>query len=79
MSKSFHRSQSTGTPRQEICLSFFIPAIEMSKNPDNQSVSFYFADLHHTQIKNGDELENTYSTCLAWKLHGLDVNKVTFT
>jgi tryptophanyl-tRNA synthetase len=79
MSKILTGVQSTGTPHLGNLLGAIIPAIEMSKNPDNQSFLF-IADLHSvTQIKNGDELrKNTYSTASAWLACGLDVNKVTF-
>jgi tryptophanyl-tRNA synthetase len=71
--------QSTGTPHLGNLLGAILPAIEMSKNPSNESFLF-IADLHSvTQIKNGDELrQNTYSTAAVWLACGLDVNKVVF-
>jgi tryptophanyl-tRNA synthetase len=79
MSKILTGVQSTGTPHLGNLLGAIIPAIELSKNPDNESFLF-IADLHSvTQIKNGDELrKNTYSTASAWLACGLDVNKVVF-
>ena len=71
--------QSTGTPHLGNLLGAILPAIEMSKNPNNESFLF-IADLHSvTQIKNGAELrQNTYSTASVWLACGLDVNKVVF-
>jgi tryptophanyl-tRNA synthetase len=60
-------------------LGAIIPAIALSKKPENQSFLF-IADLHSiTQIKDGETLlSNTYSTAAAWLACGLDVNKVIF-
>lgn len=71
--------QSTGTPHLGNLLGAILPAIELSKNPSNESFLF-IADLHSvTQIKNGEELrQNTYSTAAVWLACGLDVNKVIF-
>ncbi|WP_412476903.1 tryptophan--tRNA ligase [Flavobacterium sp. TBRC 19031] len=71
--------QSTGTPHLGNLLGAILPAIEMSKNPNNESFLF-IADLHSvTQIKNGAELrQNTYSTAAVWLACGLDVDKVIF-
>jgi tryptophanyl-tRNA synthetase len=71
--------QSTGTPHLGNLLGAIIPAIELSKKPENQSFLF-IADLHSiTQIKDGETLlSNTYSTAAAWLACGLDVNKVIF-
>jgi tryptophanyl-tRNA synthetase len=71
--------QSTGTPHLGNLLGAIIPAIELSKKPENQSFLF-IADLHSvTQIKDGATLlNNTYSTAAAWLASGLDVNKVIF-
>jgi tryptophanyl-tRNA synthetase len=79
MSKILTGVQSTGTPHLGNLLGAIIPAIQLSKNPDNESFLF-IADLHSvTQIKNGEELrKNTYSTATAWLACGLDVNKVVF-
>ncbi|MEO5775643.1 MAG: tryptophan--tRNA ligase [Flavobacterium sp.] len=79
MSKILTGIQSTGTPHLGNLLGAILPAIELSKNPENQSFLF-IADLHSiTQIKNGDELRrNTYSTASVWLACGLDVNKVIF-
>jgi tryptophanyl-tRNA synthetase len=71
--------QSTGTPHLGNLLGAIIPAIELSKKPENQSFLF-IADLHSvTQIKDGATLlNNTYSTAAAWLACGLDVNNVIF-
>lgn len=79
MSKILTGIQSTGTPHLGNLLGAILPAIELSKNPTNESFLF-IADLHSiTQIKNGNELrQNTYSTASVWLACGLDVNKVIF-
>ncbi len=79
MSKILTGIQSTGTPHLGNLLGAILPAIALSKNPNNESFLF-IADLHSiTQIKNGDELrQNTYSTAAVWLACGLDVNKVIF-
>jgi len=79
MAKILTGVQSTGTPHLGNLLGAILPAIEMAKNPDNESFLF-IADLHSiTQIKNGAELrQNTYSTAAAWLACGLDTNKIVF-
>lgn len=79
MSKILTGIQSTGTPHLGNLLGAILPAIELSKNPNNESFLF-IADLHSiTQIKNGDELrQNTYSTASVWLACGLNVDKVVF-
>ncbi|MCA0348391.1 MAG: tryptophan--tRNA ligase [Bacteroidetes bacterium] len=79
MSKILTGIQSTGTPHLGNLLGAILPAIELSKNPNNKSFLF-IADLHSiTQIKNGDELrQNTYSTASVWLACGLNVDKVVF-
>jgi tryptophanyl-tRNA synthetase len=79
MSKILTGIQSTGTPHLGNLLGAILPAIELSKNPANESFLF-IADLHSvTQIKNGAELrQNTYSTAAVWLACGLDINKVIF-
>lgn len=71
--------QSTGTPHLGNLLGAILPAIEMSKDPSNESFLF-IADLHSlTQIKDGNVLrENTLSTAAVWLSCGLDVNKTVF-
>ncbi|WP_313808290.1 tryptophan--tRNA ligase [Flavobacterium sp.] len=79
MTKILTGVQSTGTPHLGNLLGAILPAIEMSKNPQNESFLF-IADLHSvTQIKDGKTLrENTYSVAATWLACGLDVEKVTF-
>jgi len=79
MSKILTGIQSTGTPHLGNLLGAILPAIELSRNPANESFLF-IADLHSvTQIKNGAELrQNTYSTAAVWLACGLDITKVIF-
>lgn len=71
--------QSTGTPHLGNLLGAILPAIEMSRNPNNESFLF-IADLHSlTQIKDANELsENTYATAAVWLACGLDANNTVF-
>ena len=71
--------QSTGVPHLGNILGAIIPAIELSKNTDNESYLF-IADFHSlTQIKDPNQLkENTYATAAAWLACGLDPNKTVF-
>ena len=71
--------QSTGTPHLGNLLGAILPAIEMSKNPENESFLF-IADMHSlTQIKDPQELrENTYATAAVWFACGLDPAKTVF-
>lgn len=79
MSRILTGVQSTGTPHLGNILGAIIPAIELSKNSENESFLF-IADMHSlTQIKDGNILrENTYSTAATWLACGLDVNKTVF-
>jgi tryptophanyl-tRNA synthetase len=79
MSRILTGVQSTGTPHLGNILGAILPAIEMSKNSDNESFLF-IADMHSlTQIKDGKTLrENTYSTAAAWLACGLDIEKTVF-
>ena len=71
--------QSTGTPHLGNILGAIVPAIEMSKDPKNDSFLF-IADMHSlTQIKDGEELRNnTYATAATWLAFGLDISKTAF-
>ncbi|NER13201.1 tryptophan--tRNA ligase [Leptobacterium flavescens] len=71
--------QSTGTPHLGNLLGAIIPAIEMAKDPKNESFLF-IADMHSlTQIKDGKQLrDNTYATAAAWLACGLDIEKTVF-
>lgn len=71
--------QSTGVPHLGNLLGAIIPAIEMAKDPNNDSFLF-IANLHSlTQIKDGETLrENTLATAAAWLACGLDTEKTVF-
>jgi tryptophanyl-tRNA synthetase len=79
MAKILTGVQSTGTPHLGNLLGAILPAIEMSRNPENQTFLF-IANLHSaTQIKNAKLLkQNTLSVAATWLACGLDVNNVTF-
>jgi tryptophanyl-tRNA synthetase len=71
--------QSTGTPHLGNILGAILPAIELSRKPENDSYLF-IADMHSlTQIKDGELLrQNTNSVAAAWLACGLDTNRVVF-
>ena len=79
MSRILTGVQSTGTPHLGNILGAIKPAIELSKNSDNESFLF-IADMHSlTQIKDGKTLrQNTYSTAATWLACGLDIEKTVF-
>lgn len=79
MSRILTGVQSTGTPHLGNILGAILPAIEMSKNKENESFLF-IADMHSlTQIKDGKTLnENTYSTAATWLACGLDIENTVF-
>lgn len=68
--------QSTGRPHLGNLLGAIIPAIELSKKGDNESL-FFIADLHSLiQIKDPQQrLENTNATAAAWIACGMDTSK----
>jgi len=71
--------QSTGTPHLGNLLGAIIPAIELSKKKDNESL-FFIADLHSfTTIRDAEVLKNnTYCTAAAWLAFGFDTDKNLF-
>jgi tryptophanyl-tRNA synthetase len=71
--------QSSGKPHLGNLLGAIIPAIELSKNPNNESL-FFIADLHTlTSLKDGSaRKENTYAVAAAWLAFGFDTNKNIF-
>ena len=71
--------QSTGRPHLGNILGAIIPAIELSKKENNQSL-FFIADLHSfTTIRDAKTLkENTYATAAAWLAFGFDTNSNLF-
>lgn len=79
MSRVLTGIQATGTPHLGNLLGAIIPAIELSKEEDNESFLF-IANMHSlTQIKNAEELKlNTYQIAAAWLAFGLDADKTYF-
>ena len=71
--------QSSGKPHLGNLLGAILPAIELSKQPENESL-FFIADLHSlTGIKNREErLENTRAVAAAWLACGFDTDKNLF-
>jgi tryptophanyl-tRNA synthetase len=71
--------QSTGIPHLGNLLGAIRPAIEMSRDPQNESFLF-IADMHSlTQIKDAELLrEHTYGVAAAWLASGLDVERTVF-
>ena len=71
--------QSTGTPHLGNLLGAIVPAIELSKETNNQSL-FFIADLHSfTTIREANKIkENTYATAAAWLAFGFDSKKIFY-
>jgi len=71
--------QSTGVPHLGNILGAIVPAIELSKNPENESLLF-IADLHSlTTIREANLLKhNTYATAATWLAFGFDTSKNLF-
>lgn len=71
--------QSSGKPHLGNLLGAIIPAIELSKQPGNDSFLF-IADLHSlTTIKNAQKrIENVRAVAAAWLAFGFDVDKNCF-
>jgi len=71
--------QSTGTPHLGNLLGAIIPAIELSKQQENESL-FFIADLHSfTTVRDADILnQNTYATAAAWLAFGFDTDNNLF-
>jgi tryptophanyl-tRNA synthetase len=71
--------QSTGKPHLGNILGAIKPAVELSKNPSNESFLF-IADLHSlTTVKDPKVLrENTYAVAAAWLAFGFDTSKNLF-
>jgi len=68
--------QSTGRPHLGNLLGAIIPAIELSKKEQDQSL-FFIADLHSlTQIKDPElRMANTNATAAAWIACGMDTDQ----
>jgi len=71
--------QSSGRPHLGNLLGAIIPAIELSKDPKNESL-FFIADLHAlTSVKDASVMkENTYAVAAAWMACGFDTQKNLF-
>ena len=71
--------QASGRPHLGNILGAIRPAIELSKNPANESFLF-IADLHTlTSLKDGKQLrENTYAIAAAWLACGFNADKNFF-
>ena len=71
--------QSSGKPHLGNLLGAIIPAIELSKNKDNESF-FFIADLHSlTTIKDPQvRTENVNAVAAAWLACGFDTSSNTF-
>ncbi len=79
MSRILTGIQSSGKPHLGNLLGAIMPAIELSKNKDNESF-FFIADLHSlTTIKDPKlRIENTNAVAAAWLACGFDTNENTF-
>lgn len=79
MSRVLTGIQSTGTPHLGNILGAILPAIDLSKNPENEAY-FFIADFHSlTQVKDGSEMyKNTLSTAAVWLACGLDPKTTNF-
>ena len=71
--------QSTGVPHLGNILGAIVPAIELSKNPTNESL-FFIADLHSlTTVRDTETLRrNTYATAATWLAFGFDTDNNLF-
>lgn len=79
MSRILTGIQSSGRPHLGNLLGAIIPAIELSRNPKNDSL-FFIADLHSlTAIKDSKtRIENTQAVAAAWLAFGFDTDKNIF-
>ncbi len=79
MSRILTGIQSSGKPHLGNLLGAIMPAIELSKNKENDSF-FFIADLHSlTTIKDPKlRIENTNAVAAAWLACGFDTNENTF-
>ncbi|MGL1885916.1 MAG: tryptophan--tRNA ligase [Reichenbachiella sp.] len=71
--------QSSGKPHLGNILGAILPAIELSKQ-DNQESLLFIADLHSLTTIKDPELrkKNTHSVAAAWLAFGLDTDKTVF-
>jgi tryptophanyl-tRNA synthetase len=79
MSRILTGIQSTGRPHLGNLLGAILPAIELSKNPANDSL-YFIADLHSlTTVRDPQLLRaNTYAVAAAWLACGFDTEKNLF-
>ena len=79
MSRILTGIQSTGRPHLGNLLGAILPAIELSKDPANDSL-YFIADLHSlTTVRDPDLLRaNTYAVAAAWLACGFDTEKNLF-
>ena len=79
MSRILTGIQSTGRPHLGNLLGAILPAIELSKNPANDSL-YFIADLHSLTTVRDPELlrQNTYAVAAAWLACGFDTEKKLF-
>ena len=79
MSRILTGIQSTGRPHLGNLLGAILPAIELSKNPANESL-YFIADLHSlTTVRDPALLrQNTYAVAAAWLACGFDTKKNLF-
>ncbi|RZK28064.1 MAG: tryptophan--tRNA ligase, partial [Hymenobacter sp.] len=79
MSRILTGIQSTGRPHLGNLLGAILPAIELSKNPANESL-YFIADLHSlTTVRDPSVLRaNTYAVAAAWLACGFDTEKNLF-
>ena len=79
MSRILTGIQSTGRPHLGNLLGAILPAIELSKNPANDSL-YFIADLHSlTTVRDPEALRaNTYAVAAAWLACGFDTEKNLF-
>ena len=79
MSRILTGIQSTGRPHLGNLLGAILPAIELSRNPANDSL-YFIADLHSlTTVRDPALLRaNTYAVAAAWLACGFDAEKNLF-
>jgi len=79
MSRILTGIQSTGRPHLGNLLGAILPAIELSRNPANDSL-YFIADLHSlTTVRDPAVLRaNTYAVAAAWLACGFDTEKNLF-
>ena len=79
MSRILTGIQSTGRPHLGNLLGAILPAIELSKDPANESL-YFIADLHSlTTVRDPALLrQNTYAVAAAWLACGFDTEKNLF-